>query len=143
MKKKSIDYWRTKVFQAIVDAQRASDAGKDIYYLPENWASLNGYSPKASRISYALHIIDTHPPMGIIYYSKFEKDQNGYNSIVVYFEWKDDNGRRQQVSFHNPLIPQTEVLEKWVDKGRPTRWNKRIGGSRGACSSLIQNGEVK
>lgn len=127
-----------KTIQLIIDAQRASDGGKGIRALPENWATVAGYTAKPILIRKALEIIDSHPRMGINYYVIEEGDQNGYPSILVYFEFKID-GERHQVSFHNPANPETfSELGKWVGKGRPTRWNKLVGGSRQACFEVLE-----
>ena len=131
-------YYYNKTIQHIIDAQRASDGGKGIMALPENWASAAGYAAKPVLIRKALQIIDSHPRMGINYYVLSEDDQNGYPSILVYFEFKVD-GKRCQVSFHNPSNPETfQTLGKWVGKGRPTRWNKLDVGSRQACFEVLE-----
>lgn len=136
-KKYSTNYWRQKCIRIIVNAQRASDGGKGISQLGYNWATKKGYSVKPLLIAQALRIIDSHPHMGINYYVTSEPDQNGYGSVLVYFEIKE-NGERLQISFHNPHSLASE-LYPWINKGRTTRWNGEYGGSRRACSIIDQS----
>lgn len=97
-------------------------------------ARVMGYGLKQALIIRALRMIDTNPLMGISYWVEYAPDQNGFNSVLVYFEWKEDN-RRFQVSFHNPARKAGELF-KWVGKGRQTHWNHKMGGSREACDYL-------
>lgn len=124
-------------------AQDASDSGK--YEQVLNFRNTNnavarkhGYSVKTSYIMKAIKIINSNPRCGWNYYiSGQTPDQNRYPSVIVYFEYKDD-GNRYQVSFHTPwsLVPDNMTAQ--MTKGRQTRWNHQIGGSRRDCQRLIK-----
>ena len=137
---KNLETCRKAVFRAILMAQDASDAGKGhrrygaAYYPGWNNARVMGYSLKQAMIIRALRMIDTSPPMGISYWVEYAPDQNGFDSVLVYFEWKEDR-RRFQVSFHNPARKAGDLLQ-WVGKGRQTHWNHKMGGSRESCDYL-------
>lgn len=140
MARQNLEATRKAIFRAILMAQDSSDAGKGhrrygaAYYPGWTNARAMGYQLKHGMIIRALRIIDSNPPMGISYWVESGFDQNGYDSVLVFFEWRDD-GRRFQVSFHNPAEKAGELI-KWVGKGRPTHWNHKLGGSREACDYL-------
>lgn len=123
-------------------AQDASDSGKFESVLTfrntnNAVAHKHGYSVKTAYIMKAVKLINSNPPCGWNYYvSGQTPDQNRYPSVIVYFEYKD-GGNRYQVSFHTPwsLVPDTMTAQ--MTKGRRTRWNHQIGGSRRDCQRLI------
>ena len=124
-------------------AQDASDSGKFESVLTfrntnNAVAHKHGYSVKTAYIMKAVKLINSNPRCGWNYYiSGQTPDQNGYKSVIVYFEYKDDGNHRYQISFHTPwdLIPTS--METQMTKGRNTRWNHNIGGSRYNCQRLI------
>ena len=139
MAQKMVDS-RMAVIRAILMAQDSSDAGKrflrpgTVFYPGFENARRMKYRIKPEIIRRALRIIDSNPPMGIWYWCDIVPDQNGRDSVLVYFEITED-GRRFQISFHNPLW-KAKVLLPWVGKGRATHWNGLLGGSREACDYL-------
>lgn len=124
----------------IAGAQIASDAGKGIQeisfkkFIPQYESTLDGrYRSKDGFIIEAIKTINSTPKCGFNYYVTKGKDQNGYSSFIIYFDFKV-NGKRKQVSFHcfnNKLI-------QFVGKGRKTRWDHQIRGSRAAANLLIK-----
>lgn len=126
-----------QIVRAIVMAQVASDAGKHVHNVHlhrDHHPHAEGYKSKDFYILRAVRMIDSAPPCGINYRAEEAPDQNGYNSVLIYFDIRY-NGERYQVSFHNPP---TAELKKICGKGRKTRWTGEIGGSRRACQDLIQ-----
>lgn len=123
-------------------AQDASDSGKyeavlNFRNTDNSVARERGYSVKTTYIMKAVKLISSNPRCGWNYcISGQTPDQNNYTSVIVYFEYKDDR-RRYQISFHTPwsLVPQS--METHMTKGRRTRWNHNIGGSRYNCQRLI------
>lgn len=127
---------KRRVIRCICDAQLASDINKrgEVTTHRCREAQHMGYGNKPMYIQRALQLIDSCPRMGINYYVVAEGDQNGYPSVLVYFDIRE-NGKRYQISFHNPM-GKAEMLIPYIGKGRKTRWNKEIGGSRNACNEL-------
>lgn len=131
----------TKIIRAIIMAQIASDAGKGEYgdggrCRGDRLAKYRGYAAKPHYIAAAIKMINTTPRCGINYYCTTAPDQNGYPSVLVYFDIRWE-GHRYQLSFHNP--PQhSGLLRQYIGKGRPTRWNKWRGGSRADARTLIE-----
>lgn len=122
---------------AIVSAQIASDAGKRIHILDikNKYAQYTGYDSKVHFQIRALEMIRTSKKTKFNYYVVRSADQNGYDSILVYFDFKID-GKRRQVSFHNPTSCSGK-LRKYIGSGRVTRWNKDKNSSRDSCQELI------
>ena len=134
------------VLREIVLAQAASDAGKNI-----DTYELNGagnvrattrfrYGRKNEHIVNAIVALTKMPRCGINWYAERTPDQNGYPSILVYFDIARntvENCERLQISFHSPL-QQAGELAKFAGKGRKTRWSKDLGGSRRAAEQLAQ-----
>lgn len=126
----------------IVAAQIASDAGKGIYDIDFNHLNIKSfkmaekfaYDVKPGFILKAIEIINSNPQCGINYYVSADEDQNGYDSVIVYFDIKI-NDERFQVSFHTPLNKADDLI-RLVGTGRKTRW-RRIVGSRESCQKLI------
>ena len=128
------------VIKAICKAQIASDAGKGIYALScknDKNAVNTAYLSKENYILQALGVLTKSKVTNINYWCEKTGDQNGYPSIIVYFDIKINN-ERKQVSFHTPLNRASEKLLKYVSTGRKTRWDKKIGGSQDTCRQLIE-----
>ena len=128
------------VIKAICKAQIASDAGKGIHTLickNDKHAVNTAYLSKENYILQALGVLTNSKVTNINYWCEKAGDQNGYPSIIVYFDIKINN-ERKQVSFHTPLNRASETLLKYVSTGRKTRWDKKIGGSQDTCRQLIE-----
>ena len=126
--------------KAICKAQIASDAGKGIHALTcknDKNAVNTAYLSKENYILQALGVLTKSKVTNINYWCEKTGDQNGYPSIIVYFDIKINN-KRKQVSFHTPLNRASETLLKYVSTGRKTRWDKKIGDSRDVCRQLIE-----
>lgn len=125
------------IIHNIILAQIASDGGKNIETLQNikgaKEAFLKGYSVKDKYILAAINLINTTPRSGINYYIEEKPDQNGYLSLVIYFDIKL-NEKKYQISFHSPK--NRTSLYHFCSKGRKTRWTKEINGSRKACEDL-------
>lgn len=132
------------IARSIVLAQIASDSGKGIYEIEmhnqnENAAdksSTKGYSIKEFHILRTIDKINCSKRCAFNYWVEKAADQNGYDSIIVYFDIKLD-GKRHQVSFHTPYNKACKKLKALVGKGRRTRWQKHCS-SRETCKSLVQ-----
>ena len=126
-----------EISKNIVLAQVASDKGKGIESIEikgSRGARDLGYGLKVNYIMTALKLIRKNKTQ-FSYWVESAPDQNGYGSVIVYFEyilW----GEKLQVSFHTPesLVPRE--MWKLVNTGRPTVWNGIIGGSRTCCEKL-------
>lgn len=127
-----------EIARNVVLAQVASDSGKKLEASVEIKGSRGardlGYGIKINYILTALKLIRRNKTQ-FSYWAEESPDQNGYGSVIVYFEfplW----GEILQVSFHTPesLVPR----EMWqlVNTGRYTEWNGVIGGSRACCEKL-------
>lgn len=125
------------IAKQIVFAQSASNVGKDLFRDYDSRGTLYcGYDIKPQYIKRAIDAINSTSKTRFTYYVVSEPDQNGYASILVYFEWKGPLGLNQ-VSFHNP--PRTApVLGKYLGKGTPTGWNGIRGGSLRAVEYLVR-----
>ncbi len=124
-------------------AQDASDSGKYEHVLnfrntDNSVARERGYRIKTAYIEKAVKLINSNPRCGWNYFVTGQTpDQNKNPSVIVYFEYKND-GNRYQVSFHTPWSLISTDLESMMTKGRNTRWNHKIGGSRKDCQRLIE-----
>lgn len=128
------------VIKAICKAQIASDAGKGVHTLTcknDKNAVNTAYLSKENYILQALGVLTKSKITNINYWCELTGDQNGYPSILVYFDIKINN-KRKQVSFHTPLNRASDALFRYVSTGRKTRWDKKIGGSQDACRQLIE-----
>ena len=127
------------IARKVVLAQDASDAGKRTSVLSMNTSteySSKGYAAKNTYILAALKEISTTKPCGWNFYvMPDQKDQNGYCSVITYFQIKLD-GVRYEISFHTPA-GKAEFLKPFFNKGRKTHWNGKLGGSRQDCQALI------
>ena len=137
-----------RIARALVAAQLCSDGGKrdrrlltkiirftsdDIFWKTQ-WNK--GYSRKTFWLNRAIQMIDCSKEQDYHYWIENSPDQNGYDSVIVYFDFKID-GKRHQISFHTPKNQVKGLLEK-NKSGRKTRWDKEIGGSREAAYLLFQ-----
>ena len=113
-----------KIALNIIRAQKSSDYGKGI-----NRISLSKKLSRPCRMGYGFKEADILEAIRLIrrnktqfnYWVEFAPDQNGVNSILVYFDFKID-GKRFQVSFHNHNYG--NELESYVNTGRKTHWHK-------------------
>lgn len=127
-----------EIARNVVLAQVASDSGKKLEATVEVKGSRGakdlGYGLKVNYIMTAIKLIRKNKTQ-FSYWVESAPDQNGYGSVIVYFEFQLW-GEILQVSFHTPesLVPR----EMWrlVNTGRPTVWNGIIGGSRTCCEKL-------
>ena len=135
------------ILREILLAQAASDSGKyhesDLMSYTSGirgaYKTLSlGYGRKPEHQVRAIEAINKIPRCGINWNVIMEADQNGYPSVLVYFEIARGvigNEKRLQVSFHNP-IREKAVFSSFIGKGRKTRWNHEIGGSVKACRQI-------
>ena len=135
---KKINSIEKEISKNIVLAQISSDTGKqletDLEVKGSRGARSLGYGLKVEYIMTAIKLIRRNRTQ-FSYWAEAAPDQNGYSSVIVYFEfplW----GNILQVSFHTPenLVPR----EMWrlVNTGRYTEWNGVIGGSHECCETL-------
>ena len=138
MKKMYKNSIEKEISKNIILAQVASDSGKKLEATVEVKGSRGakdlGYGLKVNYIMTAIKLIRKNKTQ-FSYWVESAPDQNGYGSVIVYFEFQLW-GEILQVSFHTPesLVPR----EMWrlVNTGRPTVWNGVIGGSRTCCEKL-------
>lgn len=126
------------VARAIVNAQAASDSGKGLdrlSYRKDSSVKNAGYRAKVSCICSALKMLDGYKSNCFRYYVTETDDQNGYSSILVYFDISLPSGERYQVSFHNPYGI-SHRLYPYIGKGRKTRWHKSTPSVE-SCQKLI------
>ena len=133
-----------QIARAIVMAQLSSDSGKGFHWedgtpTPANSRAANdlGYTLKLPEIIRAIRMINSVKETVWRYYVEQAPDQNGHDSYIVYFETKDESGNRIQISFHNPAWKSQE-LACWAGKGRKTRWNRCVGGSRDDAKRIVE-----
>lgn len=136
------------IARAIIAAQLCSDGGKrnrqlisQIRRLSENyhfWDTqwIEGYSNKTYWLNRAIQMINCSKEQIYHYWIQDSPDQNGYPSVIVYFNFKLD-GKRHQVSFHTPANQVTGMLKR-NKTGRKTRWDNKTGGSRESCLLLFK-----
>jgi len=125
------------IIRAIIMAQISSDAGKGIHriYIPGgNFPAIKKYRAKEFYELRALKMITASHRCGINFWCEFAPDQNGIDSVLVYFDIKVD-GKRFQISFHNPRI---ELFSEFVNRGRKTRWTADLSGSARSCQELAR-----
>lgn len=138
MKKMYKNSIEKEIARNVVLAQVASDSGKKLEATVEIKGSRGakdlGYGLKVNYIMTAIKLIRKNKTQ-FSYWVESAPDQNGYGSVIVYFEFQLW-GEILQVSFHTPesLVPR----EMWrlVNTGHPTQWNGIIGGSRECCEKL-------
>ena len=136
--KKHVNSIEKEISKNIILAQVASDSGKKLEATVEIKGSRGardlGYGLKVNYIMTAIKLIRKNETQ-FSYWVEEAPDQNGYGSVIVYFEFQLW-GEILQVSFHTPesLVPRE--MWKLVNTGRPTVWNGIIGGSRTCCEKL-------
>lgn len=126
------------IIRAIIMAQIASDSGKGIHriYLPGgNFPGATGYKSKEFYELRALRMIRTNPRCGINYWCEIAPDQNGFPSVLVYFDIRVD-GTRYQISFHNPKYTVPDFVP-YLNTGRKTRW-ARSTSCYSVCEELAE-----
>ena len=101
----------------------------------KNYAQSKGYDAKEEFILKSINLIRKNKSQ-FNYWVEAAADQNGYPSLISYFDFKLD-GKRYQVSFHTPKNLGMK-LQKYVSTGRKTRWDRNPGGSVTACKKLIE-----
>lgn len=142
-KKETIRYQKMSpeklIARYICLAEKASDAAKGfeaLHFSGDHVAAEYGYNAKPAYILKAIKTINSTPRCGWNYWITKEADQNGYPSVLVYFEYKDECNRFQ-ISFHTPYGLADDFIPL-IGKGRKTRWTKQIGGSVRSCKRLIR-----
>lgn len=128
------------IAKAIIDAQAGSDTGKGIETVGGRVTRLgrhNGYACKPGEILRAVNAIKHSKSPSFRYYVKAEGDQNGYPSILVFFEFKfEPEEKWRQISFHTPWNRAPKALKELAGSGSKTRWNRVPGGSYRECENL-------
>lgn len=124
-----------KAAKMIIAAQIASDAGKHIYEINGDLghrARKYGYDIKADYIYDALNIISKQNNSIFRYSVTKGADQNGYSSILVYFEFKKGT-EKFQISFH---CYEWEYFENFLNskKNFHMKWDHK--DSRESCEVL-------
>jgi len=131
-----------RIARYIIAAQAGSDSGKGIR--GETGARKNvirgavryGYTAKLPYLMNALRLLKTNKKSMFRWYVKQEDDQNGYDSILVYFNFHID-GKPYQISFHTPYNLAPPELLDMVGKGTPTHW-RRNPNSRESTRELVK-----
>lgn len=132
------------IARCIINAQNCSDAGK--YIAPvllnrhdQQKAKHSKYIGKTRYILNALDVLSKTKGSMFTFYVRTTRDQNGYPSVLTYFEFKIGE-ERHQVSFHTPIGSLTwddgEHFNKYIGKGRRTHWNHDLNGSIKSCFIL-------
>ena len=121
-----------RIARNIIKAQIASDSGKSQSNRTgaknqiARGAERFGYDAKTFFILDALRLIRSNKNSMFHYYvTELTADQNGYDSIIVYFDFNID-GKRYQVSFHTPYHQVSNELMKMCGTGRKTHWKKDV-----------------
>lgn len=123
----------------IILAKSCSDSGKN---LDKGVSRLNkkghyfGYSLKTDAIIRAINLINMNDTQMYHYWVVAAPDQNGNDSIIVFFDYTLE-GKRQQISFHTPMGTAPKALKKMVGKGRKTKHYKKCK-SRIAVANLAK-----
>ena len=128
-----------EIARLICLAEAASNSGKGFSVLAfrrtsSEKANEYAYAAKPKYIRKAINLINSNPKLGWNYWVEKTSDQNGYDSVIVYFDYKI-NSKRIQVSFHNPLGSAGDLIP-FIGKGRKTRWNKKLTCTA-ACKMII------
>ena len=117
------------------DCRNATTSATSTETSVKNYAQSRAYDAKEEFILKSINLIRKNKSQ-FNYWVEAAADQNGYPSIISYFDFKLD-GKRYQVSFHTPKNL-GKKLEKYVSTGRKTRWDRNPGGSVMACQKLIK-----
>lgn len=127
---------RRAIFRCIVQAQIASDAGKDICHLwpgrIRNYNRLvrNGYKEKDRLLKMAVSLINQFPEAEVDYY--YTKDSENYPYFnLIYFSY-ELNDEKYQVSFHTPA----DLITWYSPKKYQVKWDEE--SSRNNCWILAE-----
>ena len=110
-----------RIAKYIVEAQKASDDGKGINFKTgdkESYPNRERYNDKDKYILNAIHCINACRNTAFRYYV-YQIDDGQY---IVYFNFKDYNMKRYQVSFHNfsrrlkPFVKNNKCKTEWDHK---------------------------
>lgn len=130
------------IARLVVLAQDASDSGKNMcmlnMHMSNRYTQYAGYDAKNKYIALALKRISSCKPCGWNFYTNKEGDQNGYPSVLTYFQYSDEHGNRYDICFHTPLYQAENSFAEFIGKGRRTHWNGKIGGARRDCQKLVE-----
>lgn len=130
---------RRAILKSIIEAQIASDAGKEIYAdWPRRIRNYNrllrdGYKAKDRLINQAVKLIAQFPKAGVEYY--FQKEEGEYELSLIYFSFSL-NGKKKQVSFHSPNHHGLKIPAS--KDSYAVYWDGDLGGSREACQEACQ-----
>lgn len=126
---------RRAIFRCIVQAQIASDAGKNItHYWPGRIRNYNrlvrdGYKEKDRLLKMAVSLINQFPEAEIDYY--YTKDSENYPYFnLIYFSY-ELKSKKYQVSFHTP-----ELITWHSPKKYQVKWDEE--SSRNNCWILAE-----
>lgn len=132
-----------RICQHIRHAQVASDGGKYIYLISETrgdeavshrydgWRK-DAYKAKDNYILLAIKLICQYHIREIRFNVTEDRELDSY---LVYFDFKDVNGVREQISFHS----YDDRLWRFMEKSRKSSWTGERDGSR-RVASLIGKG---
>ncbi len=132
------------IARAIINAQTASDGGKDldIRYGENNHRHRSiiaqGYNLKEKFELRAINLINGRKS-SFHYYASYVVEGR-YAFVIVYFTYRNEMGVRCQVSFHNPYHPRSEI-SKHIGKGQKTHWDHK--NSRESCKLLADIFDIK
>ena len=139
----------TLIAKCLVKAQTASDGGKhiDTIYGRDNHnkkaVSHMGYGLKTAMILRAIKLI-SNSRSSFTYYVITADDQNGYPSIITYFQWYLPadvvyNGKKQiQISFHTPLNMANDLMP-YVGKGFKVEWDRKSSADTAQMLAEVYN----
>lgn len=133
-----IDY---KIAKLVIEAQVASDNGKLIESeLTASYSGVGGYDEKDKLIYAAVsRIASSRKNTGFSFYVEKGPDQNGHDSLIVYFEFKLNN-EVMQISFHTF----NWRLEKFARNSKHVKaWDHQLNGSRMAAIMLDKHLKLK
>jgi hypothetical protein len=129
------------IARQIIKAQICSDSGKDITSrlsecIGSNKPEKQAYGGKVKYINAAIQNI-LKSKNSMFRFSVYQtEDQNGYDSILVYF-WFKLEGEKYQISFHNPVYFNNPLLKYATKNKLSQKWDGYYGGSRYSCIKLM------
>lgn len=93
-----------KIINLIIKAVKSNEQAHSLYSCFEEEAEEKKafYEAKEKAYSLAIKMLDGAKHSAIHYYKCATNDQNGYPSVLIYFQWKEA-GKLFQFSFHKPL----------------------------------------
>lgn len=132
---------KKRIIRLICMAQVASDSGKSIYELPKfegfDYPVNKGYKAKDKLIIEAIKLCKSCPKCGIRYGYSIQPDQNGNESVLVYFRIKREGNTALQVSFHT-FSKVLKAEARKASQGMQMHWANKQLGCRAACEILIK-----